>query len=337
MGAQKQERPLPLRLLDYINGICGAGLWESIEKYRTEHQGEWDDRCYIPIAPVSDLIMEYDQSLVDRTNAGTIAALAGWRRCKEIYRFDPDFAALLMEDADDNVLIPYDALRQLPYNCFYVDAPIMDYDGFFVYYEHDVESDIMELRMDAVSRAMPTFASGISLHLVGETLADGIEESIRFARKSYYHFAEVCGEERANRVKRDFERLNKLFVPKAIQLVLYLCAENAEVAENAEQKAITRRTPVIKDQFREIRKWDVGADAGIRIRRFRTSQASGAERSKHGSHASPTPHMRRAHWHRFWTGKRDTDERKLVLRWIPPTFVAGDGQAEAPTTTINQV
>lgn len=333
----KQERPLPLRLLDHVNKLFGASMWERIERYRTDHSAEWDERCYIPIRAVSDLIVRYDQNLAMQTNAGTIAALAGWRQCKEIYRFDPDFAALLMEDADDNTLIPYEALRQLPYNCLYVDAPIMDYDGFFVYFEHDAESDMMELRMDSVSHSTPSFAMGISLHLVGETLADGIEESIRFARKSYRRLADAFGEEQASIAKRDFERLNKLFIPKAIQLILYLCAENAEVAENAEQKAITRRTTVIKDQYREIRQWDVGSDAGIRIRRFRASQTSGAERAKHGSHASPAPHMRRAHWHRFWAGKRDTDERKLVLRWIPPTFVAGDRQAEVPTTTINQI
>lgn len=39
-----------------------------------------------------------------------------------------------------------------------------------------------------------------------------------------------------------------------------------------------------------------------------------------GSHSPKRPHMRRGHWHNFWTGPRDGD-RKLVLHWIPPTFI----------------
>lgn len=32
------------------------------------------------------------------------------------------------------------------------------------------------------------------------------------------------------------------------------------------------------------------------------------------------PHMRRAHWHHFWTGKKG-EERKLILKWIAPSFI----------------
>ncbi|EMO24671.1 hypothetical protein LEP1GSC170_1243 [Leptospira interrogans serovar Bataviae str. HAI135] len=29
-----------------------------------------------------------------------------------------------------------------------------------------------------------------------------------------------------------------------------------------------------------------------------------------------SPHIRRAHWHHFWAGSNE--ERKLILRWLPP-------------------
>jgi hypothetical protein len=36
----------------------------------------------------------------------------------------------------------------------------------------------------------------------------------------------------------------------------------------------------------------------------------------------PRPHPRRGHWHHFWTGPgADIAARKLVLKWVAPTFV----------------
>lgn len=42
--------------------------------------------------------------------------------------------------------------------------------------------------------------------------------------------------------------------------------------------------------------------------------------------------VRRAHWQHYWTGKRKgrDDGRfgdELVVRWIPPVFVNGEGEA----------
>lgn len=42
-------------------------------------------------------------------------------------------------------------------------------------------------------------------------------------------------------------------------------------------------------------------------------------------HASPRPHMRRGHWHHFWTGpKNDETNRKLVLKWLSPMMISVD-------------
>ena len=38
-----------------------------------------------------------------------------------------------------------------------------------------------------------------------------------------------------------------------------------------------------------------------------------------GTHASPRPHIRRAHWHSYWVGKGDEPgAREVMLKWLPP-------------------
>ena len=77
------------------------------------------------------------------------------------------------------------------------------------------------------------------------------------------------------------------FISKAIQLVLYICAANAEISENPKQKAITRKSTnnsQPKDAFREVRKWDVGYRIGNAIRAAKSDDAKIIEHSMTKSH-----------------------------------------------------
>ena len=51
-----------------------------------------------------------------------------------------------------------------------------------------------------------------------------------------------------------------------------------------------------------------------------------ADRTKTRHSSTVRAHVRRAHWHHYWTGKGRTE---LVLRWIAPTLV---GSGEKPAT-----
>lgn len=120
----------------------------------------------------------------------------------------------------------------------------------------------------------------------------------------------------------------------ASQVVMYLCACNAEITPDPEQKSITRRTPgVIKDRYAEVCKWDVGFRFGATVRAQQQAPATENSVSRHGSHTAKRPHMRRGHWHHFWTGPMDSaQDRKLVLKWLPPIFVGSSQDGEMPVT-----
>ena len=41
--------------------------------------------------------------------------------------------------------------------------------------------------------------------------------------------------------------------------------------------------------------------------------------------------IRRGHWHTYWTGKKDgSEKRKLILKWIPFTYVNVEKSEELP-------
>ena len=141
----------------------------------------------------------------------------------------------------------------------------------------------------------------------------------------------------SGRVRKVVEASTEELLQKTLQLVLYLCAENAELvpepsATGRESTPALKNVVTRKDRYSDIRRWDVGVRIGAAIRKYRSdvkiensaSSIEEVESKERTGHASPRPHMRRGHWHHFWTGARKDAERKLVLRWIPPTFIGKD-------------
>ena len=125
-----------------------------------------------------------------------------------------------------------------------------------------------------------------------------------------------------------------------LQLLFYLCSDEPDMPEiEHPQKRRTLSGGVRAPE--EPRVWDVGVRISNVIRRYKNSGGSSqpAEGYEPGSHASPRPHVRSAHWHTYWIGPRQAafPERKPILKWIPPIPIGMDWKRELPTTIRNVV
>lgn len=287
---------------------------------------KWPEWCYAPFAaaiavasqgrPLESIFAE------DIKLAQCIAALAPWRINKEVYVVDPDLAQVLYEQGDD-LEIPGEFLLKLPYSAFYIEAPGLSigestYHGFVVHLEFDVNNGDQELRFLYIPTGDKDATVGLPLHIDEGTISASLNH--------------MWNEILANTADEGQSPLEGLKPPreafdilkKSLQLILYILASNAEIVPDQEQKTITKRSPlVIRDQYREIRKWDVGFYTGAAIRRLRESGTDSDNAVKTGGlHASPRPHLRRGHWHHFWTGpKNEPMQRKLILKWVSPVAI----------------
>ncbi|MGH8769053.1 MAG: hypothetical protein ACREVT_12860 [Burkholderiales bacterium] len=123
-----------------------------------------------------------------------------------------------------------------------------------------------------------------------------------------------------------FTERNAASLAPLVSVLLYLCSASSELRDASG----TLHRPQ-RPQFKRTRKgrrlfapdkpttWEAGYRLGAALRR-----AYAQERTEPGdTHASPRPHIRRAHWHAFWTGpKAEPAQRKLDVRWLPPIPVA---------------
>lgn len=109
---------------------------------------------------------------------------------------------------------------------------------------------------------------------------------------------------------------------KMVSMVLYIASEETDV-ERVYSPTSARYNP--KKRLSGCTVSDVGFHVG---RDLGKEQRHGAV-SATGSGSSKRPHVRRAHWHSFWTGSGEG--RRLVARWVSPIVV---NAGKAPIGTV---
>lgn len=114
-----------------------------------------------------------------------------------------------------------------------------------------------------------------------------------------------------------------------LQFLMYISSDKPDI----EMSKITRRQKERQKRlgkkiqpYSEPEIWNVGIRYGNKIRLYKKANCvidDAEECERHGHHKPPRPHMRRAHWHYYWTGPGRT-VRKHV--WVEPTLVNGTNE-----------
>lgn len=309
------------------------GAWRQADDFRSGRGRDlpaWPDWCFLPLAGwysivcadagVARLGPQHAQRVGD---VGRLAALGTWRLTQGIYRFDPDlFNAVAKTPVTGD--LPVELFYRLPEWCVYVETPGQCWldtplYGFFAHMEWDANDGRTELRLvlDCEAALQP-----LPIHIGKWPLDEALQRAIAEAkRQAIYHGMTA-------RVAQVPDALD-LSLDPFISLLLYLCSENAEIGaggdrpQNPEPKRTKKGWRLFAPD--KTRQWDVGVRLGAALRRGQ----SAAHEPGDSTHASPRPHVRRAHWHTYLVGPGRNERR---LQWLPPIPVNVDDPDALPAT-----
>jgi len=245
-----------------------------------------------------------------------LAAICTWRYSQGIYRIAPEVLKALSEslisESDD---LPSHLFFRLPEWCVYIETPEMKaggmaLNGFWAHLEWDANTGREELRLllNFGEKLRP-----IILHLGSWT----IYEALRRADDEGKHQARRLGVSLKGLNEAD---LNPAFdwteiISPLLSIVLYLCS--AEPEYDGHERPEHPPRPALKKtkngwrlfQPDKPRVWKMGGCLAQQLRQSEGSTETGRKVS---------PHLRRAHWHGYWTGQGRT---KFEFCWIPPIVV----------------
>jgi hypothetical protein len=315
-------------------------IWRNLDEFRQEliqkigpNHGlpMWEQWCWAPtpmfgVFFVRNFRLRQHLTQDQMTLAQLLIVVAQWRLGQGIYRFDPDLYESLISTPVGK--IPYDAIFRLPEYCVYLETPghmipLEDVEvvspGAFVFLSDrsDTGEKFLCIALDVDTTMGPTVILYEILLVSGKTLMECVELS----------FGRVIADN-PNKTLRDLnlptpEKLTSYLEP-VISLVLYICSEEPDFGgENLPSRATSRRIRGKERFFPPDRPpvWDVGVRLGSAIRTYQKHREDDSGSSE--TQNKKRPHLRRAHWHSFWTGQRTEGSpgTKLVVKWVPPVPV----------------
>lgn len=339
----------PREIVAYYGKVY-PGIWKKVD-YMISQKGielpTWPEWCFLPLAGAYSIVWEETmkhnltkEEMITNLKGhdiGNIGALATWRATQGVYRFDNSvYESVINTDITGN--IPHEILFNLPEWCLYIETPDLTFIGmsvlgFFVHLEHDINTERKELRFVLnidTKRSAPSLIP-LVIHLGSWSLLESIK---RAAKESLIQVS--LSEKEIEIYDISLKIMEKELTP-LLSLVLYICSVNGEIGNGR----IRPKNPLPKKTKEGLRVlppkkakvWGVGERMGAAIRRDKENQESinepnKEERASNKERTSPRSHIRRAHWHGYWTGpKKEPEKRKYILKWIQPVLVnpnAGD-------------
>ncbi len=348
------DRPAPVgeivaRVNEHLRAVEDGypDVWRQLARMRSDEalraELQWPDWCWLPLAaayavayhaPPATQVLASPLSSPLQVPVAVIGALGAWRQTKTIYRFDPQlYDALIDTELADR--LPPQAFRRLPEWCVYLALPAAaPIAGLFAHLEWDVNQQRPELRL-LYDRGNGLLVPGI-LYLdratISESMLDVLASALASGVDGQSHDIHTQGDtaikqrwrERVVAAGGSLDLADQALADQrallqiAIATVMYLCIEDPDILDPDQPPEHAAHTPARRtaQPAGAPTVWEVGYRIGATLKRHdaRPGQPSGRG-------ASPRPHIRRAHWHHYWTGPR-SGQRQLTIRWIAPTLVA---------------
>ena len=287
-------------------------------------------------------------NLDDAVNFGIeLFCVARWRKYRAVYKIDKTIAEEMFEQAKtmkNNVSLPADLLKNLPYPCIAVQVPPIEYilqageqvethyfsGNFFItivnedfYNDAGITDSYLYTVWDEENKQQPAFFIPVKEGAVMQNMLDDVIKMCKDERNNCS--APVEQVEQDNILKKEF-----MFPLYAAQIVLYLQSLDSDILNVPTPKP---RKKAGKKSQKPAKIQNVGYRIGATLRQQKKVYGSSNTNTNSASHRrSPIAHIRRGHFQGFWTGPRDSKKRKMVVQWVAPTYVRG--QQGADTTTV---
>ncbi len=294
------------------------GVWKKISDLAILGKGQWPYWCYTPVCAASVALESYGVSLEVSKDINAVNFLSSWRLTKSVYRFDPAIRDALTSTPISQ--IPTEIIFRLPEWCIYIDfqgwGAFPEYHGAFISLEYDFDRpEDPELRITFDGKE--GLVQFIPLHLAHPDLEQAIKRGLEISAENAPYLAET---------KVLLDHMDKLAdtASKLLSLVLYLCSEAPDLSgDTPPNNPKSRKTKRGSRYFHADNPSVV--EVGFNLGKIIRSSVEGP-----GAGTSKRPHIRRAHWHTYRTGKGRAIPK---LKWIAPVAVNAGG--DIPVTVKN--
>ena len=253
----EQNTPLPLvRQWSNLIPHCWEDLDELADKTRATQPSNMaaDAELYAAMSIVQAHAVNGALPVEISHASFELFCCALWRRNKVVYTFDDTLAAELVQQADewdDSDNLPIEVLLHPPYRCAFISCSgVIDPEiiGFFPFIVRDMDKGTPVFYVCVVYKTFSTLT--MPLYLNGLTVGDCINATTKAANRAKHPDGYEVN-------------LDRTTILRYLNLYLYICAANADIASTPAQTYRPRSAAApIRDRFREVQSYDTGLAIG---------------------------------------------------------------------------
>jgi hypothetical protein len=312
------------RYSEVISGV------EKVRRMKGRGTPDWPYWCFLPEAYWLMLFMGKRRCQFNRElwfEIRKLQILGTWRYSKGIYSLHPALLDALTETPIVDSL-PVEVFFRLPEWCIYVRTPEMQVRGdllygFWAMVNHDTVDNRRSLYLllngkEGIQTESVVLKPGSIKTLLDEMLCESLDSSgadatiIGLLKQSAYV---------EEHLKRKSDDISKL-----LSILLFICSDEPDIDSERQPGAypVYPKSVKTKKGFRLFpangsHHWTVGEKMGKMLGLMMDDDLSRIATGRH-----LRAHLRRGHWHGFWSGKRDgTEDRLFAYRWLPPQIIGG--------------
>lgn len=326
---------LPVKLMNEVCSKYPRLNWQVnhvLKTQRLKYKDEWPRYAFLPtrawLVIASELKEPEFRGLVANIDDLIDIQIFGtWRYSQKVYKFDSELMVALA-DSEPNQEIPVDVLLRIPDYCCYIEFGVKIYlsedvyiNGFFTQISYDYKDKLNIIDFYAVSDKIGCVYNLIVPLIKGKTIYQSLEY---MHERAISLLPEELRNDRVETIR--MHKYHYEFVEILMPYILYLCSSKPDII-NPKQPNYTptplkpmalqkpkRLLPATKPQILEV-----GTTIGAQLRQVRLATTTN-NTANSDTRKSPKAHIRRGHWHGYWTGPR-TGKREFTLKWLHPMLV----------------
>lgn len=297
---------------------------------------KYNDDCY-------NFLNRITQNFEDSSYVNTIysvlqryISIIEWEKTKQVYVFDKDLVSELTRTNTD-VILPKNVFDFLPSNSLCLDiSSNMDLCN-----KYNCDLILVNIHKVKLKNNQEFYTIHFTIyekekfrHSIVLTIENCLDENSRSITDILKANGNITIKDTV--VYKDEITFQNILV---IQLLIYLSSIEPDIKETIESKANKASYKNKKSKKKKINKpirtFTVGERFGEAYRTWIKSKSNQNYSINSSVEKHVKPHFRRAHWHRYWIGKKNSDERRLVLKWTHQCFCGSSSNLDIVKHKVN--
>lgn len=270
---------------------------------------------------------------LNKSYADTYSTVHDWLHSKVIYTFDPEIRMALDDTRWSDIREqPISLLNRIPIDYFvvYLGRLIQLGEQNFDFFVCMIERHPDDIGLRGIHFVFGNSEEdGRYVHVTPCGIKVDSYSEIKTIGEVYHYNCENHQDINGSESKSELKRMFRYVFP----YILYLCSQNAEISQTPDSIQ-NYRTPSgqPKNKYSEIKEYKCGESTGEKIRKFKNANPNYCGTHNSGSGSRKSPHIRRAHYHRFWIGHGEN--KTQVIRWLPPMVIHPEVQQDIKPTVV---